>query len=339
MFVRIVLVMGLLAFVISQLDAQEEKVKEIKGTIRSLDLKTGLIDLQLLYSDKHQAFSLGSKELPVFDALGRPAKLAELRSELRISAKVRGEDEIIGVRVDGPHLNGMVKKVDIPARTLIVKDPFADKVITIPANAKIMSLGADYPFTKLKAGDPIQITYAIDGKTILKVQTGKGTNIRDPLLRMIRYYGIIADLDKSKSQVTMMMQSIDAGTLKTYPISPNAYLRMMYQTKPVKEIPLEQLGKWVKASFCLNRDTGALMNIDADLPVMLRRKVVKFDLEAMTLVVEDELKEKTLRLAPDVQVLAPKGQKRLTDVAPGRIVNCALTLDREQVQVLYLWDR
>ncbi len=339
MFIRILATCVVFALAGTFVSAQDEKFKDVKGTIRAIDLKTGSLHMQLLYSDRQQAFNLGGKDLPVLDAIGRPLKLTDLRTELRIAAKVRGEDEIVSVHIDGPHLHGMIKKVDKVGRTLTVKDPIAEKVITVPAEAKVVALGADYPFADLKIGDPVQITYSVDAKTVLRVQTGKGTHLRDPYLRITRFYGIIADLDKSKSEVKMMTQSTDAGLIKTYPISPHAYLRMMYHTKPVKNIGSEQLGKWVKAYYFVDRDTGSIVNIDAELPVMLRRKVVRLDRESKSIVVEDELKEKTLPLASDLQVWTPKGEGRLAEIAEGRIVNCALTLDREQVQLLYLWDR
>ncbi|MSU76750.1 MAG: hypothetical protein EXS16_01515 [Gemmataceae bacterium] len=339
MLIRIVLVAILLILPARLTVAQDEKLKDVKGTIRAIDLKTGSLHMQLLYADRQQPFNLGAKELPVFDAIGRPLKLADLRTELRIAAKVRGDDEIAAIHVDGPHRHGTVKKVDVPGRILIVKDPIAEKVISVPVEAKVVALGADYPFEKLKVGDLVQVTYSVDGKTVLKVQTGKGTHMRDPFLRITRYFGIITELDKSKSEASIMVQSIDAGIIKTYPISPSAYLRMMYHTKPVKEISHEQLGKWVKAHYFVNRDTGSIVNIDAELPVLVRRKVVSIDREAKTLTVEDELKEKKLNLASDVRIWTPKGEGRLAEIAAGRIVNCALTLDRGQVQLLYLWDR
>jgi len=316
---------------------QEEKLKEIKGAIRQLDLKTGALTLQLASSDKQMALSLAAKDLPVTNPLGEKLKLTDLRAELRVSAKIRGEDEVVALKIDGPYLYGIVKKVDVAARTVTFKKVFGDRTITVPAQAKFMLTGEEGKINDLKIGGAVQVLFSLDRKSILQVQAGKGINARDPYLRITRYYGILVDVDQPKRQVQVFVQSTDAGAIKAYDVSPDAYLRLQYHLKPIGEVGFDQFAKWVKIYYYVDRDTGRIVNMDADLPVMTRRKVLK--VEPGTITVEDELKEKTLPLAADVKVLTPRGEGKLAEVAANRIVNCGLSLDRSRVQIIYLWDK
>ena len=319
--------------------AQEEKLKELKGAIRALDLKIGTLTLQQLQTEKQHPLSLAAKDLPVVDTLGRPLKLGDLRPELRVTAKIRNEADIVSLRVDGPYLNGQIKSVDADARSITFKDVFAVKTMHIPASAPIVVNGKDGAFEQLKAGAPVQLLLSLDRKTILQVQIGKGVNIRDPYLRILRHYGILAELDHAKRTVQIFEQAPDSGILKTYEVSADAYLRTMYHLMPVREVGFEQFAKLVKVYYTIDRDTGRLINIDADLPVMVRRKVLKFEAATRRLTIEDERAEKTLELAADVKVWTPKGDGKLADVSANRIVNCGLSLDRSKVQLVYLWDR
>lgn len=318
-------------------DAQDEKLKEVRGVIRQLDLKAGAIMLQFTSSDKQMPFNLASKDVPVASPLGDKLKLGDLREELRVAVKVRGEDEIVSVKVDGPYWHGLIKKVDPASRAITFKDVFGDRTLQIPAAVKVVAKDTEIGLETLKAGDPLQVLYSLDKKTILQVQTGKGVNSRDPYLRITRYYGVIAELDHAKRHVQMIVLNTDAGIVRSYEVSPDAYLRLQYHLKPIGEVGLDQFSKWVKAYYFVDRDTGRIINIDADLPVMLRRKVQK--VEATKITVEDELKEKTLPLDANLKVLTPRGNGMLADVAVGRIVTCGLSLDRSRVLVLYLWDK
>lgn len=318
-------------------NAQEEKLKEVRGAIRQLDLKTGAVTLQLASSDKQMPFNLAGKDVPVAGPLGDKLSLNELREELRVAVKIRGEDEIVSVKVDGPYWHGMVKKVDAGTRTITFKDVFGERTLQIPAAVKVVAKEMEISLEALKAGDPLQVLYSLDKKTILQVQTGKGVNSRDPYLRITRYYSVIADLDHAKRQVQMIVLNTDAGIVRSYEVSPDAYLRLQYHLKPIGEVGLDQFSKWVKAYYFVDRDTGRIINMDADLPVMIRRKVLKT--EAAKVTVEDELKEKALPLDANVKVLTPRGEGKLADVAMGRIVTCGLSLDRSRVLVLYLWDK
>jgi hypothetical protein len=321
----------------SAAQAQDEKLRDVKGTIRQLDLKVGAITLRPLLADKNQAFSLAAKDVPVADWLGQPIKLGDLREDLRVTAKVRNDAEIVALRLDGPFQYGAIKKVDAAARTILYKDVFADKTVTITADAKIMVAGKEGAFEQLKAGDPVQILHALDKKTIQLVQIGKGTNIRDPYLRIVKHFGILAEIDHGKRNVKIFVQSTDAGTIRTYDVAADAFLRVQYHLKPVGEVGFDQFAKWIKVHYTVDRDTERIIHMDADLPVMIRRKVLKA--EADRIAVEDDLKERTLQLARDVQVLTPRGDGKLQEIVAGRIVNVALTLDRERVRVLYLWDK
>ena len=317
--------------------AQEEKLKEIRGAIRQLDLKAGAVTLQLPYGDKQISLNFAGKEVPVATPLAEKLALADLREDLRIAVKVRGEDEIVAVKVDGPYWHGLVKKVDAANRAVTIKDVFGERTLQIPPGVKLVAKDAEIGLETLKAGDPLQVLYSLDKKRILQVHTGKGVNSRDPYLRITRYYGVIGELDHAKRQVQMIVLNTDAGIVRSYEISPDAYLRLQYHLKPIGEVGLDQFSKWVKAYYFVDRDTGRIINMDADLPVMLRRKVQK--LEGNQITIEDEHKEKTLPLDARVKVLTPRGEGKLADVAVGRLINCGLSLDRGRVLVVYLWDK
>lgn len=318
---------------------QEEKLKELRGTIRELDLKTGALILQPPGEDKPVALSLAAKELPITDSLGAKLSLADLRPEQRIVAKLRADDEVVAIRMDGPYQHGTVKKVDVAGRIIIYKDVFAEKTLVVPAEMKIVVLGKEQPLDQFKPGDPIQFLYSLDKKRIVQIQTGKGTHARDPYLRVARHYGILTDLDSMKRTTQIFVQSLDAGVVKNYDISPDAYLRTMYHFKPVAEVGFEQFAKWIKVHYFVDRDTGKIINIDADLPVMARRKVLKVDAKAGQITVEDAMKEKTLLLAAEVKVYTPRGDGKVADIAVNRIINCGLSLDRSRVEIVYMWDR
>ncbi len=319
--------------------AQEEKLKELKGAIIALDGKTGTLTLHQLMTDKQHTFSLAAMDLQVTDPLGRKLKLDDLREELRVTAMLRNEAEVVGLRVDGPYQNGMIKTIDKVSQSVTLKGVFGETTYRIPESAKVIVGGKDGSLKQLKAGDAMQVLFALDKKTILQVQIGKGVHSRDPYLRVVRFYGILTELDHAKRRVQVFVQSTDAGVIKTYEVSPDAQLRTMYHLKPVSDVGFEQFSKWVKVYYFVDRDTGKIVNMDADLPIMVRRKVVKFDGGTRKLTVEDELKEKTFDLAADVKVMQPKGDGKLADIAANRIVNCGLSLDRSRVQVVYLWDK
>lgn len=337
MFGRLAFVVILASLGTSVASGQEEKFREFKGTIRQLDVKSGSLALKLLSSDTSLALNLASRDLPVTNAVGEKIPLEGLREEHRIAAKVRGEDEVVAIRLDGPFVHGTVREVHPASRTIHFKDPFGEKAIQVPMGVKVVTRDGESSLEKLKAGDPVQFLFSLDKKNVLQVNTGKGIAARDPYLRITRYYGILADLDREKRRVQVFVQNIDAGLIKSYEVSPDAFLRLQYHLKPMVEVGFDQFAKWVKVYYFVDRDTGRIVNIDADMPVMVRRKVAKID--ARTITVEDEQKEKSLPLDPNVKVLTPKGDGRLSAITPGRIVNCGLSLDRQRVLVVYLWDR
>lgn len=317
--------------------AQDEKLKEIKGTIRQFDLKAGQITIKSLYSENVLALNLAAKDVPVTNTLGEKLKLTDVREELRITAKIRGEDDVVALRIDGPYQHGFIKSIDVAARTVVFKDVFGEKKIKIPEAAKVMIGGNPGSLADCKPGGAIQFLTSLDKKTILEVYAGKGVNGRDPFLRIIRYFGVLADIDQPKRHVQILVQNTDAGMVKSYDVSPDAYLRLLYHLKPIDEVGFDQFAKWVKIYYYVDRDTGRIVNMDAELPVMVRRRVVKLDGRKIT--VEDEQKEKTFELAANVKVLTPNGDGKIADIAAGRMINCALSLDRSQVAVVYLWDK
>jgi hypothetical protein len=317
--------------------AQEEKLKDLKGTIRLFDAKTGQINIKSQFSETVLALSLASKDIAVTNTLGEKLKLTDVREELRVTAKIRGEDEVAALRIDGPYLYGVIKRIDVDERVVLLKDVFGEKSIKVPEAAKVIISGEPGSLKDCKVGGGIQFLTTLDKKKILQVHAGKGIQGRDPLLRVTRFQGMLVEIDHARRQVQMVVQNTDAGLIKTHDVSPDAYLRLLYHLKPIEEVGFDQFAKWVKVYYFVDRDTNRIVNIDAELPVMIRRKVIK--LEGQSLTVEDELKEKNLTLAANVKVLTPKGEGRLKDVAANRIVNCGLSLDRSRVLVVYLWDR
>ena len=337
MFNRITLLFLLFLGAPAFTNAQDENIKDVKGTIRQIDLKTGNVTLQLVLSDKELPFSFAAKDLPVTNPIGDKLALADLRTDMRIFAKVRNDDEIVAVMVYGPYQIGTIKKADPAARSLIVKDGITEKKISIPEGVKIVSRDEEVGFDSFKSGEAVKILFGLDKKTILRVHIGKGISARDPYLRLTRYYGILADLDHAKRQATVFVQSSDAGVIRSHEIAPDAYLRLMYHQRPLDEVGIDQLAKWVKVFYFVDRDTRKIVAVDAELPIMIRRKVVKLD--GLNLTVEDEQKERTLELTPDVRVWTPRGVGKLADVRPKAIVSCGLSPDRARVLVVYLWDR
>lgn len=317
--------------------AQEEKLKDLKGTVRFFDAKTGQINIKSQFSENILALSLVSREIPVTNALGEKLKLTDVREELRVTAKIRGEDEVAALKIDGPYLYGVIKRLDPDDRTVVVKDVYGEKTIRIPEAAKVIISGEPGSLRDCKVGGGIQFLMTLDKKTILQVHAGKGIQGRDPLLRVTRFQGMLVEIDHAKRQAQMVVQNADAGLVKTYDVSPDAYLRLLYHLKPIEEVGLDQFSKWVKVYYFVDRDTNRIVNMDAELPVMIRRKVMKLEGDALT--VEDEHKEKKLTLAANIKVLTPKGEGKVADVAANRIVNCGLSLDRSRVLVVYLWDR
>jgi hypothetical protein len=333
------LAMFLLLLCAAALSSQETKLSELRGTIRELDLKTGVVTLQLLPTPTQRELSLAAKDLPVTNPLGQIGKLADLREELRITAKVRNDDEIIAIRVDGPYLYGVIRSIDQGKKSVVLKDEIADKTIVVPADAKLIVHGKDGTLNQCKVGDPIQVLYSLDHEKILQVQLGKGALSRDPFRHLVRNYGILTEVEPVKRRVEVFVQSTDVGLLRNYPLSSQAYLRLMYHTKPVSDVGFDQFARLVKVSYIVDRDSGKIVNMDADLPTMVRRKVLKFDLPARTITVEDETKEKTLILDPQAKIWTPRGDGKWADVTPKRIVSCGLTLDRNRVLLVYLWDK
>ena len=319
--------------------AQEEKLKEFKGMIRQVDAKTGAITLKPLYDVTLREFNLASKDVPVTNALGQVLKVADLREELRVIVKLRDDEEIAAIRVDGPYHFGVIKSVNAANRTVSFKDVFGDRTVAIPVDVKIIIKGASGSLADCKVGEPIQMLLSLDKKTILQVQAGGATLSRDPYLRINRSAGIIVDLDRAKRKVQIMQQSLDYGIMKSYDLSSDAYLRLMYKLDPLKEVEFDQVAKWTKVSYCVDRDTGKVVNIDAELPFMSRRKVVKLEPMARKITVTEDGIEAVLDLDDAVTVRTPRGEGKLADVIADSIVNCALSLDRSKVLLLYLWDR
>jgi Cu/Ag efflux protein CusF len=319
--------------------AQEEKLKELKGVIHAVDSKSGTITLDQMTTGKRHELSLAAKDLPVTDALGRPIKLGDLREELRVIAKLRGDVEAVSLKLDGPYLHGTIRTVDAKKRRITFKHAFGDNTIDVPKEAKVLLSGNASSLEQLQGGAAIQVLYAFDKKSVLQVQSGKGVQARDPYQKVLRYYGVLAEVDHGKRTVQIFLQSTDPGTVKTYRVSSDVYLRTMYHFKEVKEITFPQLAKWAKIDCFIDRDTDRVVHLSADLPMMIRRKVVKVDAEARKLTIEEDQKEETLDLADDLFVWTPKGDAKLANITANRIVNCAFTLDRSKVQLLYLWDR
>lgn len=324
-------------FFASAASAQEEKLTDVRGLIRAIDTKAGTVTLQLPLSDKQQALSLASKEVPVTNPLGQKLTLGDLREELRIIAKVRNDAEIVAIQVDGPYHYGVVRKVEAADRKVTIRNTVSDRTFQVPTSATVVDLDTEAPFERLKPGEAARVLFSLDKKKILQVQTGKKISARDPYLRTTRYYGVLGDVDHAKRTVHVMLQSADPGTVKTHEVSAEVVCRLIYSQQPIEEIPFNQVAKWVKVYYFVDRDTNRVIAIDAETPLMIRRKVVRIDAKAIT--VEDDGKEKTLELAPDARVKTPRGEAKLADIAVGRIVNCGLTLDRRQVAILYLWDK
>src|ERR1700730_11927575 len=88
--------------------AQPEKLPELRGTIRKLDVKTGVLTFLPLVETKLREFSLAAKELPVTNPLGQPLKLTDLREEMRITVKLRNDEEVVAIRIEGPYYYGAI---------------------------------------------------------------------------------------------------------------------------------------------------------------------------------------------------------------------------------------
>jgi hypothetical protein len=111
--------------------------QEIRGTVKQVDLEKGVLLVRRLNQDQEQELSLLNKEVPVSNALGKPAKLTDLRPGLRVAVKLT-DTFIVAIKLEGPAQWGTIQKIDPDGRTVHFEEPAEAHTVTLPAEPRLL---------------------------------------------------------------------------------------------------------------------------------------------------------------------------------------------------------
>src|SRR5581483_3702584 len=280
---------------------------EIQGTLKQLDVQTGVITLKPDAVTENRSYSLSGKNLPVVDADGKPVKLEALKVGARLVLKIVDDQEVHAIRVDYPTLWGVIQKVDGQAATVVVKDEVREHAVRLGPKAKVFVDGKPATVGALKAAKPIRVIFATDGQTVLEVKAGTGVSGRDPGRRWIRHGGIIIDVDHARRTLKLVHQAAyHPMAIIEHPVAPDAPIRLFHKLRLVRDGTFDQLTKPLKVEFVLDEETGVIESVEADVPIFLRRKVVKLDATRGKLIYEESKMDKTFDLDKNVRVFLPQ---------------------------------
>jgi hypothetical protein len=316
------------------------KEVEIQGTIRKLDLETGVVALKPLYSKDLRTYSLIAKDLPVTNAVGQPFPLKDVKVGFRVVFKVADDQDVVAIKVQWPALWGVLKEIDTTARTLHLQGELRDQVVKISPGAQFIVDTEPGNFADLKVGQPVKVVFAGDGETVLQVQAGKNVTSKDPYRRLTRHAALLLEVNHEQRLLKVVtLPSYSPMTLDEFRVKKDAPIKLLYHYRFVQDTSFDKLTKLLKVVYTVDEDEKTIEAVEAELPFYLRRKVLALDLAKGLLTYEEDRAGKTIELEKNVKVFLAMGEGRLEQITPGQIVTIALTLDRSKAMVLYVWEK
>jgi hypothetical protein len=284
-----------------------------------------------------KTFNLARPDLPVTDATGQALKLADLQPDQRVYLKVTAND-VTAIRLAPPTLYGVLVRVDAEQRVLALKLQMGERVLPVPTEAKVLDGLQPVQLKDLKAGTHVLVTFSPDRKSIMEVRTGKGAL---PVTHLHKGIGYLMDVDRDKRTIDLLTAAHEGDhfALRHLALLPDATFALLYQSRPFRELTLDEVVRAVKVTTWTEGDTKKVAHLDLDMPTLARRTVKAFDAGQRRLVLEDVEGEKVVTLSPGVKVQTAAGAGRVEDIRPGVGVSCGLSPDRRLVELVRVWEK
>ncbi len=318
--------------------------QDIKGTIQKLDLETGVLVIRPFPADKEKELSLASREVPVSNGLGQPAKLLDLRVGLRGTFKIDGE-YVTAISLDGPARWGYLRKVDPATRTIWLEDPIRTHTVVLGEKTRVLVNGAERPLGQAPIGQPAQAVFSPDGTTILQLTVGRGATVQDPYRKFLRVDTTLLEVDFTRRTLSLLQKpGGEPLRIERMQVAPDVAVRLEYQSRPLGEGTLAELtGGPVQVRLIIDADTRVVEALEVEAPTYSRHRLVSVDAEARTLTIADSSQERrVLAFDPAMQVLftsrkaTPGG---LADLKLGKAATMILSLDRKRVIAVVMSSR
>lgn len=313
-------------------------VADVKGTVKKVDLETGVLVVKPLAAGPDQELSLAGRDVAVTDVAGRPARLGDVRVGSRVALTLTGE-YVTAVLLDGPAVWGVVRKVDPAMRTVEVEDPVRTTKVTLPEGAKVVVSRVEKPFAEVKVGQPARVAFGPDGKTPVLLAVGPGVSSRDPYRKFAKLDGVLLEADAAARTVTLLLKT--AGEpLRTekFVTAADVAVKLNLAEKRVRDGDLAGVKTGpVTVRLVLDPETRVVDGFDVELPAYARRKLVAVGDGTVT--IDDAKGPRELALDPAVAVWTPDGTGTVKDLKPGKAVTVGLSPDRTRVVVVQLLSR
>jgi RNA polymerase sigma factor (sigma-70 family) len=325
-------------------DERRREERGTRGILKSLDLKTGTITIQLIRDGESgdKTYNLAGKDVKVITPLERTTKLADLTPGVRLFLSLTQTDDVEAVRVEPIVLTGFLIRADAENRTIGVRKGREESKFKVARDARIVLNGRPAELADLRGELQVQVMLDLDRETAVAVQAGRGereakADVRRPDAEREReagpgrVFGTIIDIDQAKGTVNLLINRENNPAIVTYSVTKDTPVRLMFMDQQMQQLPFDKLAKPINAVLAL-ADEKTASGIHIVLPVQ-RGRIISVDAakRTVTLTGERERDQITLEVAADAKILQGRRELQLADLDRGAVAVVGLSLDRRHV--------
>ena len=308
--------------------------QDVRGYVQEVDATKGVITLATFFMGKVsvRSFSLSKADIPVVNIAGQALKLSDLQTEALVTLKVNTQEEVVSIIAPLPMVHGALTDVDPKKGELVLKLLAGPRTIALAPETKIYSNGAQATLKDLPMGSFIRVTFTQDQKSVVEVKSGKGVFYPQPVKRM----AVLIEMDTDKRLARIFTSSLkgDVSKLRDVPLAKDATFSFDYLGRPIRALKIEEITKGFTTYYWVEPVYKRIVHMHIEMPILARREVKALDLENRRLTILDNDVESVLTLSPRLKILSPTGAGKLADIKPGAFVDCGLSPDRQQIEVL-----
>jgi hypothetical protein len=338
---RFYLLVVCLAFLLLGVAAAQEKEKIVHGTIRAIDRDNGTITISAgTVKPQTKTLNLFKKDLPITHLAARPLTLADLGKDHRVALKVVGEDDVISIHSDADTDWGQIVTIARDHKEITARIGSTTRTLKLGPDVQIYVDGEPASARNLKANGYVNVCLSPDRSKILQIRQGKGITIGHPYGRNLHQTGFV--LKKDDAARTLTVVSLGERYEKQDFVYDNwTYVRLTHSSYVIREGSMAELKGHCKIAYYYETDLRRLSTISADIPMIVRRPVAKFDAteRRLTLALDDDQNSEAFPIAADAMIIRNGRPIGLDWVKEKRLVSAGLSLDQQEIIFLMCLDK
>lgn len=308
--------------------------QDVRGYVQEVDATQGSITLAFFIQGKTsvKSFNLLKADIPVTNPAGQALKLSDVQPESLVTLKLNSEEDVVSIIAPLPTLHGSLTDVDAKKSELVLKVLTEPRTIAISPDTKIYADGEPAKLIDLTVGTFTRVTFTQDQKSVLEVRSGRVFGYAQPILRI----GVLIDMDAEKRLVRVFTTNMygDVSALREVPLAKDATISLSFMRRPIRPLKVDEITKGFSMFYWVEPVFKKVVHMEVEMPVLARRTVKALDLEKRRLTILENDVERVLTLSPKVKILGPSGPGKLEAVVPDAIVDCGLSPDRKEIEVL-----